>query len=174
MIMKLLNTVFALSLVFTFSAFSGESCSFANENVEIESGIIQVLKGGKSFDEIIVIEKGSRSDPSTYLNQDYINNHLSLFDDGATRIQWKAPDRPVGPPGGTFAMPKSTADEIIKKANGDVSKLEDLLGLDRGYLGKAPVRVDIPKPKGVRIPSGNELGANDFWKPGGYASAVTA
>jgi hypothetical protein len=30
--------------------------------------------------------------------------------------------------------------------------------------------VDIEKPKGIRFPSGNELGANEHWKPGGLTS----
>lgn len=122
------------------------------------------------LDEILSAPKGTRPDPSTYLSKDYINQHLSMFDDGVTRIQWSAPDRPVGPPQGTFAMPKATADEMISKANGDVRKLEELLGLNKGDLGDAPVRVDIPEPTGVRMPTGNEPGANEFWIPGGYTS----
>ena len=39
-----------------------------------------------------------------------------------------------------------------------------------GSLGTDPVRVDIPNPTGLRVPSGNELGANKFWLPGGYTS----
>ena len=125
------------------------------------------------LDEILSAPKGTRPDPSTYLSKDYINQHLSMFDDGVTRIQWSAPDRPVGPPQGTFAMPKATADEMISKANGDVRKLEELLGLNKGDLGDAPVRVDIPEPTGVRMPTGNEPGANEFWIPGGYTSGGT-
>ena len=51
---------------------------------------------------------------------------------------------------------------------GDVRTLENVLGLDSGYLGNAPVRVDIPDPSGYRIPTGNEFAASDrFWRPGG-------
>jgi hypothetical protein len=32
------------------------------------------------------------------------------------------------------------------------------------------VRVDIPEPKGLRLSSGNELGANEYWVPGGRTS----
>jgi hypothetical protein len=67
-------------------------------------------------------------------------------------------------------MPKAQAEEIIRQANGDVAKLEKLLGLKPGDLGASPVRVDIPEPKGLRLPSGNELGANEYWVPGGRTS----
>lgn len=32
------------------------------------------------------------------------------------------------------------------------------------------MRVDISSPSGLRMPSGNEIGANLQWKPGGYTS----
>jgi filamentous hemagglutinin len=60
------------------------------------------------------------------------------------------------------------ADDAISQAGGNVGKLEQLLGFDKGYLGNAPVRVDIPSPTGYRIPTGNEFGANNYWRPGGY------
>jgi hypothetical protein len=72
--------------------------------------------------------------------------------------------------GGGFVMSSKQAYEMIKLADGDVSKLEDLLGFDRGYLGTNPVRVDINSPSGLRMPGGNELGANSLWEPGGYTS----
>jgi len=30
--------------------------------------------------------------------------------------------------------------------------------------------IDIPSPQGYRIPTGNEFGANAFWRAGGYTS----
>lgn len=57
--------------------------------------------------------------------------------------------------------------DAVSSANGDPRKLESLFGLDASYLGTAPVLVDIPNPQNVRIPSGNEFGANGFWRPGG-------
>ncbi|HTH54586.1 MAG TPA: hypothetical protein VL728_00985 [Cyclobacteriaceae bacterium] len=113
---------------------------------------------------------GSRPDPSTYLDATYINSHLSKFDDGVTKFLSDAPTGAVGPPSGTFVIPKSQADELIKQAGGDVHKLEDLLGLERGTLGTNPVRIDVANPSGARMPSGNELGANENWIPGGKTS----
>ena len=43
-----------------------------------------------------------------------------------------------------------------------------MLSVDPGTLGGSPVRVDIPKPINIRIPFGNESGANSQWLPGGY------
>lgn len=45
MMKRLLNIILAVAITFTFAAFSGESCSFANEVSQIESGIIQGAKG---------------------------------------------------------------------------------------------------------------------------------
>jgi len=38
-----------------------------------------------------------------------------------------------------------------------------MLGLSKGDLGDVPVRIDISNPTGLRMPSGNEAGANNFW-----------
>lgn len=59
---------------------------------------------------------------------------------------------------------------MISNAGGSVSKLEQSLSLDPGTLGDNPIRVDIPNPKGLRMPDGNELGANSQWVPGGYTA----
>jgi len=48
--------------------------------------------------------------------------------------------------------------------------LEQLLGLGERYLGENPVLVEVAKPSGLRMPSGNEPGANVQWKAGGYTS----
>ena len=95
--------------------------------------------------------------------------HAALFDDGVVRI---GPSSPTGPIGRTetWVFPRSVVDNLTKQAGGDVAKLERLLGLDVGYLGKSPVLVEIPFPKSVRIPSGNEVGANPFWRAGGQTS----
>ncbi|WP_027088443.1 pre-toxin TG domain-containing protein [Cohnella panacarvi] len=133
----------------------------------------RVIEGTRGLDpkivsEILATDKGLRPNPSNYLPKEYIDNHLALFDGGVTKIQAAAPTRPLGPPSGTFVMPKSVADVLISESGGNVSKLEELLSLDPGTLGKSPVRVDIPKPAGLRMPDGNEVGANDQWIPGGY------
>ena len=120
--------------------------------------------------DIIDMLGGQRPDPKTYLSKEYIDNHLSMFKGGVTKFYATAPTGTIGPKSGTFVFSSPYADEIIKKTNGNVRLLEQLLGIPSGALGKAPVRVDIHYPTGLRIPSGNERGANDFWLPGGYTS----
>ncbi len=117
--------------------------------------------------KILKIGWGSRPDPSTYMTKEQIQARISLFDGGLTKIKREAPKGTEGPPGGTFVMPKLLADELIRSSRGDVRKLEKMLGLNSGDLGNNPVRVDIHDNKSLRIPNGNEYGANEKWVPGG-------
>ena len=138
---------------------------------QLDEGVIKKANiPNVKVNEILKAPKGARPDTSTYLPSDYINSHLSLFHGGVTKIQGGVPTRPLGSPLGTYVMPKIVADELIAKSGGDVSELEKLLGLDPGELGNSPVRVDIPNPTGIRMPNGNEVGANSQWIPGGYTS----
>ena len=118
------------------------------------------------------IEKGQKPAPETYLSDEYIQNHLQSFkDSGAVKIMPNEPSGTIGGKGGTFVMSGDILDEIIRYANGDISKIEDALGLDSGYLGKNPVIVMMDDSSNVRMPSGNELGAwPEYWEPGGYTS----
>lgn len=59
-------------------------------------------------------------------------------------------------------------DDILQKSGGDVRELERLLGLPVGDFGDAPIRIDFTDTTGLRMPSGNEFGANDQWLPGGF------
>ncbi len=120
-------------------------------------------------DEVLSIEKGLRPNPDIYLSQAYQDAHAEIFSGGAVRIQPSAPTGTIGRTE-TWVLPKTTAMDAIKQSAGDVSKLEEFLGLDKGYLGTNPVLVDIPNPTGYRIPTGNEFGANNFWRPGGFTS----
>ena len=81
------------------------------------------------------------------------------------------PTGTIGGKGGTFVVSGDELNEIIQYADGDVSKIETILGLDQGYLGENPVVVTIEDTSSIRIPSGNELGAwQEYWEPGGYTS----
>ena len=117
-------------------------------------------------------EEGLSPLPETYLSNDYINNHLQSFkESGAVKIMPNEPTGTIGGKGGTFVMSGDELNEIIQYADGDVSKIETILGLDQGYLGKNPVVVTIKDTSSIRIPSGNELGAwPEYWKSGGYTS----
>jgi filamentous hemagglutinin len=111
--------------------------------------------------------KGLRPDPSTYISKSAIEAHLKPFENGAVRMQPSVQTGTIGRTE-TWVFPKSLGDDAAKQANGDPRKLEKLLGIEDGYLGANPIRVDIPNPKNTRIPTGNEFGANNLWRPGGY------
>lgn len=71
-----------------------------------------------------------------------------------------------------FVMPKEFGDKVILRANGDVSKIEFELGFDAGHFaeGGGLIRIDVSdlSEVGLRLPSGNEFGANSHWLPGGF------
>ncbi len=152
----------------TVEEVKGEVTENTDKLVTKRSGKVNLDQA--TIDKILSTPKGQRPDPSTYLSQDYIKAHLLEFEGGVTKVMPQAPTGTVGPMGGGFVMSKTRADELIKLAGGDRAKLEELLGFDKGYLGKDPVRVDIESPSGLRMPTGNELGANTHWEPGGYTS----
>ena len=130
------------------------------------------LSADKS-DEIVQMEKGTRPDPAEYLPQEYIDHHLDKFSDGATRFMPESNLEKYGiaqRDGTSFVMPKSEADAMIEATRGDPRAMERALGLPEGFLdSNGVVRIDIAHPDefNLRIPSGNEAGANDQWIPGG-------
>ena len=72
--------------------------------------------------------------------------------------------------GTSFVMPGSEADQLLASTRGNPAALEEALGLPKDFLASNQLyRVDIPNPEklNLRIPSGNEAGANDQWIPGG-------
>jgi len=77
----------------------------------------------------------------------------------------------VGRPAPTWA---NDIDAVIAKANGNVSIIEQELGIPAGdWQGKGGiVRIDINNPESfnLRIPDGSESGANALWEPGGLTS----
>jgi RHS repeat-associated protein len=125
------------------------------------------------IEEITAIPKGSRPNPSEYLSSEYISNHVAQFDSGATRFmtQSNLDKYGIGQRDGTsFIMPKTEADKLLTSTKGNASALENSLGLSPGFLeSNKLVRIDITNPRelNLRVPSGNEAGANDFWIPGG-------
>jgi hypothetical protein len=124
-------------------------------------------------DEILAMEKGSRPDPSEYLSPEYIQNHLDKFHDGAARFMPESNFDKFGiaqRDGTSFVMPKHEADALIDATRGDPRALERSLGLPEGFLNSRKlVRIDIDHPDefNLRMPSGNEAGANEQWIPGG-------
>ena len=135
----------------------------------------------KKIKSILNIEKGKRPDPKTYLPRWYIWQHLKMFRNGVTFVmsrenyeKFVVPNEMLGREDGNFVMPTFVCDEIVKAANGNIAVFELALSYDAGYFSEhgGMVRIDVPDVFGLnlRIPSGNELGANDYWLPGGYTN----
>ena len=135
-----------------------------------------VLKEGTSaedvFNTVMTKDIGDRANPSTYLDPSYMKQQLGLFDEGASKFMTKKnyDTYGVGQSDGTsFVLPKRQADEMMELAKGNSLKLADNLGIPRSMLEKDTlIRVDISNPRnaGLRLPSGNEAGANLNWMPG--------
>lgn len=130
--------------------------------------------------EILAMEKGTRPDPSEYLSQEFIERHLEKFDDGATRFMTRdsLDAYGIGQRDGTsFIMATDEIDSLMAATQGDPRAMEKALGLPEGYFSSdSIVRVDIRDPQNydLRLPSGNEAGANDQWIPGGYLPQGTS
>ncbi|GAA6171761.1 RHS repeat-associated core domain-containing protein [Colwellia sp. KU-HH00111] len=125
--------------------------------------------------EVQAMDKGTRPDPSTYLPQSYIDAHLDKFSGGASYFAPKwALDAfgrdPVGRDDGQFVMATKQVNEMLSRTNGDMGMIETELGIPGGtWQGQEMVVIEIADPKSVnlRIPSGNEEGANELWLAGG-------
>ena len=133
---------------------------------------------GKTSKSVLSIPKEDRPIVEKVYSSEYIKAHKQQFENGAARFQKFQPSENwnggiVGGDDGTsFWLSKEHADIIEKVANGDNRLYEIILGLDEGYLGDGPLyRLDVTPEvvaeKGISIPSGNEVGANDWWRPAG-------
>ncbi|WP_205873998.1 toxin glutamine deamidase domain-containing protein [Mycobacterium camsae] len=125
-------------------------------------------------DAILSIPKGERPDPAQYLPAEFIEQHLARFDDGASRYMVLDNLNAFGigqRDGTTFVFPSSELDSLTATTENDLRLLEQALGLPANYFDAYEiVRVDISEPAtyGLRMPSGNEAGANNQWLPGGF------
>lgn len=134
----------------------------------------------KQYREIIATPKEQRPDPSEYLSQEYIESHLEQFEDGATVLTTRSNYEKYMESSGfvgrednsLFVLPKDLCDTILNES-ADISEVEKALGFPEGYFATDEIiRIDISEPKNwnLRMPSGNEAGANALWVPGGYTS----
>ena len=129
--------------------------------------------------QITSTTKGFRPSPNTYLSKKYIKNHLKKFKNGVSIVmgvesynKFVLNSKTIGRSDGCFVMPKYICDNIEKKYGGDISIFETSLSFDAGYfaLQGGMVRLDIfdIEDLNLRLPSGNETGANEYWLPGGF------
>ena len=126
----------------------------------------------QKIDEIISLPKRKKPKPQEYLSQDYINQHLKKFKKhGVYKIMGTEPHGTIGRQDGTFVLSGKALNDILIKANGDISKIETALGLPLNYLGDNPFIVKFNKYTGLRMSQGSEIGADpDYWMPGGFTS----
>lgn len=104
------------------------------------------------------------------------NNYYAYFDQGVVKIKSIARfehDRKnygndIGPRDGTFVFPKKLLTKVIEMSENNPRKLEKLLSLEEGILGDKPIIIEAIEDYVVRIPTGQELGANRHWLPGGF------
>ena len=165
------------------SRLARESSNF-KQYVAKEYALAEEIRYKNYWNEpILQIPKGSRPDPKTYVNSEYLTKHFAEFDEGATFIQtesaythYSEANGFVGVPDDNtlFVMPTKYADKVIKNSNGNINYIEEKLGFPKGYFkyGGGLVRIDIEdlSDLDLRLPSGNETGANPLWIPGGETS----
>jgi len=149
---------------------------YAKANVdEVVDELADAWINGWTKEQVLAIPKLSRPNPNVYLKQSYINAHLAKFNDGAIRFCSRNSFNNYGTlgPDGGFVLSKQDFDEIILESNGNLRIIEERLGLDPNYLDGEDVMIvyiENPSSHELRMPSGNEGGANDHWLPGGITS----
>ena len=181
------------------SDINSKEVAKVEEKVPVSDAVMKSLEGsGLTSDRIKEIRdlpkpdysKGefvnrdvNKPDPKTYLNPDYYQKHLEPFEKtGCYRIQRTDPMLPddqyggvLGHNSGLFVTSGEDMMKVLKEADGDVSKLEKIFGMDEGDWGKNPVIIWVDDPQHLRIPDGNEMGAwTKYYIPGGFTSGNQA
>jgi len=127
--------------------------------------------------------KSKRPDPKTYLDAGFIKSHLDRFEGGAVSFIRSdmfddytiRMNKMHGRTDGMFVMPLNFVKDVVKKTGGDMGKIEEKMGIDKGYWnnGKDKLLAIVIKNPGVhnlRVVKGTESGANINWRPGGVTS----
>lgn len=119
--------------------------------------------------EIREIPNGKKPSPEEYLCQETIDFHLQKFEaNGCYKFVSSEPKGILGENDGVFVTTGTSAKKALAEANGDPRKLEEFLGMPKGYLGDDPYIVRVDNPQNLRMPTGNETNAwQDRWCPGG-------
>ena len=125
--------------------------------------------------------KGARPDPSDYLTKEYIDSHLAKFKDGVSCLALDNAKKyaTLGRQDGLFVLPKNEMDKMLARTGDNIAKIEKELGIPAGNWMRntiedskpqSVIRIDINANQisNLRIPNGNEIGANSMWIPGGY------
>ena len=138
-----------------------------------------IFINGKTKQDILSIRKGERPAPETYLKTRYIKEHLAKFEGEVSCLSFEKSVNTYGQIGrddGLFIMPKIEMDKLLQRTGKNISQIENELGIPEGswssklHQGDKLIRVDIKinTHSKLRIPSGNEIGADELlWIPGG-------
>ena len=104
------------------------------------------------------------------LSSDF-KNGASFLIPGDSYEQFVKYSSMVGRPDGQFVSPSNQIDDLLKKANGDVSIIEEALCIPKGgWQGKGGMyRIDISNPQNYNLRSASSgiSGANDLFIAGG-------
>lgn len=161
-------------LFLLLSAFSLSFGANVDANFATIGDSIPFLSGWSSA-KVLATPKGKRPNPKEYLSADYINTHHAVFENGASYLVPKSVldkygRKLLGRPDGQFVMSNTDMNLLMRNCEGKLSYVEKELGIPKGaWAGKELVRIDIfdPYSLNLRMPTGNEGGANDLWLPGG-------
>ena|GEM_PF-812434 len=146
------------------------------------------FRKGYDKDKIAAMPHGKRpKNTNRYLKKRYSDQHLQQFHGEASYLMTGdayrdyAKGKPfVGRPDGQFISTTTDIDGVLSRSKGDVALIEKELGIEPGpygWQGKGGiVRVNIQNPEkfNLRIPNGNESGANKLWEPGGFVPGGSA
>jgi hypothetical protein len=126
--------------------------------------------------------------PETYLSQEYLDMHKESFSNFASYLittenyikyivdeEQRTPN--LGFKGALYISTVGEIDRILAEAGNDIGQIERNLGITSGaWQGKGGLwRVDLIKPEEhlLRMPTGAEASANEYWTPGGFTSGGT-
>ena len=124
---------------------------------------------------------GERPNAEMLYEKNYIENHVRNFENGGSylvskkvydlRIKDNILNPQLGRPGELFISTHEQINQALIESNGSLSKLEKIMGFDSGTYTEngGVVRIDIKNPVDyeIRLPSGNEYGANSHFVSGG-------
>lgn len=83
----------------------------------------------------------------------------------------------LGYKGALYISTSAEIDRILAEAGGSIVEIERQLGITpKSWQGQGGLwRVDVIRPEEhlLRIPTGAEASANEFWTPGGFTSGGT-
>ncbi len=191
MIRVKLNLQIMLSLFISFSLLpvmiyaEADSLNISSTNViptlclnaDLVGGFTadKVYLPGWSASKILKLPKGKRPLPATYLKPWYMAVHLLKFSQGGSWLVSESSlkkygRKVIGRADGQFIMPHYEMDAVLKKAHNNIMFVEKELGIpNNAWHDKKIIRIDVPKPQdfNLRIPDGNEIGANIDWLPAG-------